>query len=413
MQHLFRSIYLYFSRVPAEFEVQSWRFYLVSNFANTMGLLVHIFWVALFSIMNVPVLAWINVASSFILAFNIFLIRRKHLVPAAVIAVLVLLLEYSISTRYLGLELEFQYFILLISLFPLMIPDGHFHLKHLLFFLCLAAFVGIDFWVSGKEPMVAFGDQLAFRLRVFNLATSFVVLGMYAMFYNYAMGRTEDKFQEMYDEAQSLLHNILPESIARELKENPHAIADKYPAVSVVFADLVGFTQLSTRVEPIDLVNLLNDIFSGFDDLVEKHGMEKIKTIGDAYMAVAGLPEAVPDHAERTAEMALDMLESVKLFNFTEDTHLSIRIGIASGSVVAGVIGKKKFSYDLWGDTVNTASRMESHGVPDRIQVCQATYDLLSEHFAFEERGRLEVKGKGTMETYFLLGKKPNGDHFP
>jgi class 3 adenylate cyclase len=225
------------------------------------------------------------------------------------------------------------------------------------------------------------------------------------MYFNYAMNTTEKRLEEMYEEAESLLHNILPEPIARRLKDDPHAIADKYPAVSVIFADLVGFTELSVKIGPVQLVEFLNNIFSHFDDLADKLGIEKIKTIGDAYMAVAGLPEQVPDHAGRCADMALGILKALELFNASEGTHLAIRIGIDSGSVVAGVIGKTKFSYDLWGDTVNTASRMESHSIPGHIQVSDRTYQLLKDKYRFENRGPLSVKGKGEMNTWFLLGR--------
>jgi len=176
--------------------------------------------------------------------------------------------------------------------------------------------------------------------------------------------------------------------------------------LTVLFADIVGFTQLSARVSPTELVSLLNEIFSTFDQLAERHSLEKIKTIGDAYMVVGGLPIPRKDHAEAIAEMALDMLDAISDFSNTHNQDFSIRIGINSGPVVAGVIGIKKFIYDLWGDTVNTASRMESHGKPGCIQVTSTTYQLLQEKYIFESRGAIEVKGKGMMNTYLLQCRK-------
>lgn len=208
------------------------------------------------------------------------------------------------------------------------------------------------------------------------------------------------------EKSQRLLLNILPEAIAERLKEDEGTIAENFAEVSILFADLVNFTQLSTEVPPVEMVKLLNEIFSAFDSLAEKHGLEKIKTIGDAYMAVAGLPEPRSDHAIAIADMALDMQRVIEQFNQQYQQPFSIRIGINTGSVVAGVIGTKKFIYDLWGDAVNTASRMESHGIPNRIQVSSETYKRLCDRYDLENRGFIHIKGKGQMETYFLVGRK-------
>ena len=205
---------------------------------------------------------------------------------------------------------------------------------------------------------------------------------------------------------ESLLLNILPEPIAQRLKDGEGAIADKFEEATILFADLVNFTQISTTMPATKLVYLLNEIFSSFDQLTEKYGLEKIKTIGDAYMVAAGIPIPRPDHAEAMAEMALDMVSAIKELNVKLDSDFDLRIGINSGPVVAGVIGTKKFIYDLWGNAVNTASRMESHGIPGRIQVSIYTYQLLRDVYDFEDRGPIEIKGKGEMRTYLLYGRK-------
>lgn len=207
------------------------------------------------------------------------------------------------------------------------------------------------------------------------------------------------------EQSEALLLNTLPAPIAQRLKMQESSIADSFAEVTVMFADIVGFTQLSENIPPTDLVNLLNTIFSAFDQLTERHGLEKIKTIGDAYMVVGGLPIPRSDHAQAIADMALDMQKSIADFNAKTGEAFSIRIGINTGPVVAGVIGIKKFIYDLWGDTVNTASRMESHGIPGRIQVSAETYARLQDDYQFEERGVIQVKGKGEMLTYLLTGR--------
>ncbi len=210
--------------------------------------------------------------------------------------------------------------------------------------------------------------------------------------------------------SERLLHNVLPQAIAERLKGRPEVmadnfsdiIADTYPDVTVLFADIVGFTKFSEGVSAAVLINVLNDIFIRFDTIADHWGLEKIKTIGDSYMAAAGLPIPVPNHAERAANMALDMLEVMDRFNEQSDYQLNIRIGMSTGAAVAGVIGKRKFLYDLWGDVVNTASRMESHGVAGRIQITDSTRLQLGELFLLEKRGAIEVKGKGEMNTWFL-----------
>ncbi len=204
------------------------------------------------------------------------------------------------------------------------------------------------------------------------------------------------------EKSEQLLLNILPSTIASRLKESNKTIADSFTEVTILFADIVGFTKLSSQVSPVKLVELLNQIFSAFDELADKHQLEKIKTIGDAYMVVGGIPEPRADHAEAIAEMALDMQAEIFKINQKSQRNFAIRIGINSGEVVAGVIGKKKFIYDLWGDAVNTASRMESHGIPNTIHVTIDTYNLLADKYLFEERGLIDVKGKGEMQTYIL-----------
>jgi len=208
------------------------------------------------------------------------------------------------------------------------------------------------------------------------------------------------------EKSERLLLNILPEAIALRLKQGENTIADSFSDVTILFADLVGFTELSSRTTPQELVKLLNYIFSDFDQLTEKYHLEKIKTIGDNYMVASGLPIPRLDHAIAIADMALEMQEIIIKFNEKKGESLHLRIGINSGSVVAGVIGTKKFIYDLWGDAVNTASRMESQGIPGKIQVTESTYQLLCEQYIFEPRGSIYVKGKGNMITYFLQGKK-------
>ncbi|MBE9117950.1 PAS domain-containing protein [Lusitaniella coriacea LEGE 07157] len=224
--------------------------------------------------------------------------------------------------------------------------------------------------------------------------------------------RSELALRIANQKSESLLLNILPRKIAEQLKQTRGAIAEQFDDVTILFADIVDFTPLSAQMSPIELVNLLNQIFSTFDKLAEHYGLEKIKTIGDAYMVVGGLPDPMPNHASAIADMALAMRLAIIKFQperikeLRNGQPLQIRIGINTGSVVAGVIGMRKFIYDLWGDTVNVASRMESQGEAGRIQITQETYERLNDSYSFEKRGLISVKGRGEMTTYWLAGKK-------
>jgi len=207
------------------------------------------------------------------------------------------------------------------------------------------------------------------------------------------------------EKSENLLLNILPKDIADILKNESRTIADHYDGASILFADVVNFTPMSAQMRPVEIVGLLNEVFSYFDTLVDEYALEKIKTIGDCYMVAAGVPRPRPDHAQVLIDMALKVQTYTSSHEF-QGKKVTFRIGINSGQVVAGVIGRKKFIYDLWGDSVNTASRMESHGVGGQIQITRATYELVKDDFLCEPRGMVNVKGKGEMEVWHVVGKK-------
>ncbi|MEM6591636.1 MAG: adenylate/guanylate cyclase domain-containing protein [Cyanobacteria bacterium P01_H01_bin.119] len=204
------------------------------------------------------------------------------------------------------------------------------------------------------------------------------------------------------DKTEKLLLNILPASIAERLKVEQGAIASRFESATILFADIVDFTGLSSAITPNRLVCFLNDIFSAFDAIADRHGLEKIKTIGDAYMVVGGVPTPTPDHAEATLAMAIEMHQVVQQLKRPNGDGVHLRIGINTGPVIAGVIGTRKFTYDLWGDAVNIASRMESQGIVDRIQVSESTYKQLKHKYPFDSRGEISIKGRGQMNTYLL-----------
>jgi guanylate cyclase len=212
--------------------------------------------------------------------------------------------------------------------------------------------------------------------------------------------------QDAQDRAETLLLNILPPAIADKLKAKPQTIADAFTSASILFADVADFTPMAERVPPARVVEMLDQLFGHFDDLAERYEVEKIKTVGDCYMAAAGIPAPREDHARTLALMALDMLEAVREQGAVGSLGFELRIGINSGPVVAGVIGRKRFLYDLWGDAVNTAGRMQTEGTPGRIQITRATYELLRDEFVCEPRGTVPIRGKGEMETWYLVGRR-------
>ena len=272
----------------------------------------------------------------------------------------------------------------------------------------LVVYLGLVAAVAILAPYVTVKNELpdAVVLSFFVLNVASVSAIAFFMLY-YFVGENRRVLQLLRlekDKSEKLLLNVLPRQIADSLRENEKSIAERYDSVSILFADAVGFTPLSESMEPEEMVEMLNNIFSHFDGLVDQYRVEKIRTIGDNYMVVAGAPGRRSDHASVLASMALDMMSFTEELAATTEPHLRFRIGINSGPVVAGVIGTTKFQYDVWGDAVNTASRMESHGIPGRIQVGPATYAMIHDRFDCEPRGSTQIKGKGSIETWLLYG---------
>jgi adenylate cyclase len=273
-------------------------------------------------------------------------------------------------------------------------------------FILLTLFIGFAFFHDNLIPIrVINPNQVKSSSFITDVSFAMMFLG-FAFYIHNTFQKTEISFQLEFDKSENLLKNILPLSIIQKLRENPDTIAERFDDCTILFSDIVGFTQMSKNMSAADVVFLLNEVFSRFDDLAEKYNLEKIKTIGDAYMIVGGLPVPDDKHAERVATFALEMLEVIREYREKNNIELELRIGINSGSAVAGVIGKKKFIYDLWGDSVNTASRMESHGLPGQIQVSESTYSQIKDLFQFEDRGKMELKGLGMVQSYLLTAKQ-------
>ncbi len=267
-------------------------------------------------------------------------------------------------------------------------------------FLAFASLVAL----SGLlQPYVRSENNLSSSLVLFFFVINLLGVGSLVFMMVYYFVGQKNMFQQ---KSESLLLNILPKEIAAILKNDSRTIADHYDAASVLFADMVGFTPLSAKLPPVEMVELLNEVFSFFDSLLDKYAVEKIRTIGDSYMVAAGVPRGRSDHAQALVRMALEMRDYVATHTFGNGQYVSFRIGINSGSMIAGVIGRRKFVYDVWGDAVNIASRMESHGLGNAVQITQTTYELIKNEFVCEPRGVVNVKGKGDMEVWLVTSAK-------
>jgi adenylate cyclase len=276
--------------------------------------------------------------------------------------------------------------------------------------MAAAAIIGLHLTVPFNTGLLSASSQFYGNFIV-NVVATCIMLFAAVQYAITQIARAEALAAHEFERSESLLSNILPQRVADRLKgHEPAVIADAYSAASILFVDMAGFTSHASETTPAELVRFLNYVFTRLDDLVERHGLEKIKTTGDSYMVVSGVPEPRSDHAEALAGLALEIREELAGLVDSRGRPVPVRIGIASGPVVAGVVGTRKFFYDVWGDAVNVASRMESTGEPGKIQVAPETRELLKEHFDLAERGLVDVRGKGPMRTWFLLGRRPSGE---
>ena len=348
---------------------------------------------------------WEVAATAMWFIFWLLVLTRRAFKAAIIVPLLFEIpLRAALATYYTGIATAFWAFPI-ISLLILPMSDLFSKRTKVLLVLYLltaiAAIVSLPAILPTVAPLST-GWELFFLIgNVLSVATIVVVV---VSLFQIVVVRAEEALENEFNRAEGLLQNILPAPIALRLKDGEHLIADDYAEATVLFADIVNFTDASAKLSPAELVETLNLVFTEFDQLAAKHGAEKIKTIGDAYMAVVGVPDHQDAHAAVAVDMALDMLKAASRVSAKTHFPIDIRIGINSGPVVAGVIGETKFAYDLWGDAVNVASRMESHGEPGIILMTQATQDLLPPALSGRSAGTRSVKGKGEMQVFALAG---------
>lgn len=358
-----------------------------------------------------PIFVLAGFANLLVLALN----HNRQFLFGRIFYGLLYLIFFIVLILIFGPDSHIQFIMLVATQIAFFIyPPSEKHYMYAMHALWYSSLAFLMIWQTSHPPFL---DQAVEVTSVIGLSSSLGAMALMfgTAFYIHAIiNYTEGKLAKEHEKSESLLLNILPKVIARQLKGTKTLIADHQDNVTVLFADIVNFTQSVKNLHPDDLIAMLDEIFGEFDLIVGRHQVEKIKTIGDEYMAAAGVPEAREDHCELVAEVALEMMAAMKDVFSHKYKELDLRIGIHTGPVVAGVIGRKKFIYDLWGDTVNIASRMESHGLKGKIQVTREVRERLRSGYLFEYRGEIDIKGKGMMPAYFLTGRsteEPGREH--
>lgn len=392
----------FFITAPEGYSGQRAREFIFFNIAYWLGALSHASWTVLFALNGIGFMAWYNLGVSLVF-LGAALSWRKFGNPVWIFIPLFVIevpLHGMIGTVLCGIATLFWTVPLAAATGCLINTNYWWKTRvQLTVLMCVLSLIaGIGGLVYGSiAPLSQFSV-------VYLFVTNFIGILCAVIFYlglnQYVVLVTEKQLTREFDRAEGLLRNILPDPIALRLKDGERVIANEHKEVSVIFADIVDFTAASAKLTPTELVETLNMVFSAFDVLAENHGAEKIKTIGDAYMVVLGVPDQQANHAEKAVELALEMQRVAADLEGQTHFPVKLRIGVNSGPVVAGVIGKRKFAYDLWGDAVNVASRMESHGTPGQILTTRATASLLSDRFAIRPEGVREVKGKGPTEVF-------------
>lgn len=366
---------------------------------------IHVGLLALFAALGVWQMAAYNVVSIGVFVLAYFVALRDRLQLAAMLVFAEVLLHQVLAVHFIGWGSGFQYYILAIAPLELMLGIRSRTAQVVSLALAIAVFLALVAGYHDAAPAHAIDPALLRALELANVVTAFALPITFAWLMRRALEAAEAGLAEARARSEALLHRVLPPSIVGRLREGNGSLAEAVDDASIMFADLVGFTPFAERTPPREVLAVLDGIFAAFDELTLARGLEKIKTLGDSYMVASGAPSPRPDHAVALADLALAMLAELERHAARVPGGLRMRIGIHSGAMIAGVIGRSKFAYDLWGDTVNTAARMESHGEPGRIQISETTARLIDGPMRLAERGVIEVKGKGPMRTYWLLGR--------
>jgi class 3 adenylate cyclase len=386
---------------PADADPDTHRELSLLRLIGPIGVIVHALYVPLFALWGVWLLALFNVLSTAVWLGSMMLALRGRRRPALSVIAVEVTVHAVLAVVLIGWGFGGQYYLFPLAVFIFASPYPR-RLQMAVLALAVVLFSAGYYYSQEVVPPFEVPSVPLAVLNVLNIGTVFAMVALAVAYLITVTRRSETALAAAHARSERLLTNVLPTPIAERLKDREEVIADGVEGASVLFADIVGFTVLSAQRTPDEVVAMLNGVFTRLDALVDEYGLEKIKTIGDAYMVAAGIPVPREDHAQVLARFALAARAELAEHNLTADVPVELRIGINSGPVVAGVIGRRRFLYDLWGDTVNTASRMESQGIPGQIQITDTTRALLDEEFACMERGVIDVKGKGPTRTWLL-----------
>ncbi len=377
------------------------RHYQIAKVGLLVSLLLHLVFLVSFSLLQVTLLAWFNVLSVVVLGAAIYYNGKREFYMAYTFAYVEVLSHQVLATVLLGWESGFHFYISFCIVGPLLMAKGYRIWKGITLGGAFAAYLLLFFYSRMFGPLVSLNSVILSLFGTLNIIGFILLLIIVIYLFHETVYRYELAIDNERKHATSLLGNIFPKSISQRL-EHEKSIADGFSDASVLFADIVGFTRFCDTVSPERLVSILDNLFERFDRLTDRYECEKIKTIGDSYMVVCGIPEVNNAHAQKIIQFGLGMINELAEFNREQNLEFLLRIGVNSGPVVAGVIGTKKFSYDLWGATVNMASRMESTGVANKIQVTGSTRDAANGFFNFHPRGSVFIKGLGETETFLV-----------
>jgi class 3 adenylate cyclase len=438
---IIKRIYRHFDTPPANIQLVNYRFYMLSNLGQTLAWATHAAWMVIFFILRVYPLAWIQIASILVYVLAIILNRKAYHMWSMTISLVELSLHQVLAVRFLGWDAGFQYFIPVGAIFPFLIPKANLVWKWMIVVFLSVSYLCIELFMRKSTPLYDINHAALKIFDVVNILLAFGFFTVWAFYFTVSVNRSDiiiekqtrelaqaehaieqakiqqrlemqehetmvvTQEKERYEE---LLLNILPYEVAQELKEHGKSEARMYNEVTVMFTDFKGFTKISEKLKPEELVHEIDVCFKAFDNIISKYEIEKIKTIGDSYMAVSGLPVVNDDHAEQVVKACLEIQDFMRRHNSGLATAgkeiFETRIGVHTGSVVAGIVGVKKFAYDIWGDTVNIASRMESSCKEGKVNISGTTYELIKDQFACTYRGKIEAKNKGEIDMYFVDG---------
>lgn len=379
------------------------RGFIVASMAEIFALVYHIFALLFFRYHGIMQMFYFNIFSVACFSFcAVLLFGFKKVYTVFFLSTSEVLVHQILADYYLGALTGFHFLMLILVVFPYLVEEKNFYIGIPVSFISLLFFIGCEVFFSFTTPQYELHEMTIKMIRFINVSTSMIVVITMIVIFKLIIVYIESNLEELNDKNELLLENILPKKVVDDLRDRGSTEPENFSEVSILFTDIVNFTKLSKSLSPDLLINELNDIFTNFDRIIEKYNCVRIKTIGDAYMAVCGLPVEDANHTRNIVNAALECRDYLENRNRTSEHKWTIRLGVHTGNVVAGVVGIKKYIYDIFGDTVNVASRMETNSEEMKLCVSPAVYEKLKDEFSFTDRGKYDIKGKGPMNLYFV-----------